>query len=68
MMELQQRLSLSECPDVLDPQQARRVLGFGKNKIYTLLNCGEIPLAFRVGKQWRIPKAGLERMLSGRGA
>lgn len=39
--------------DLLDFDQARRLLGLARNTLYRLLRAGEVPGARRVGKLWR---------------
>jgi len=49
---------LNDYPDVLTPEEAMCVLSIGRNKIYELLQSGQLP-SIRVGKLYRIPKCGL---------
>lgn len=44
-----------EYPDVLTPEQAKKILEVGKNKIYELLKNGKIN-NLRIGNQYRIPQ------------
>lgn len=46
---------LSNYPDVLMPEEAMKVLGIGRNKIYELLQSGRLK-SMKIGKQYRIPK------------
>ncbi|WP_046469437.1 helix-turn-helix domain-containing protein [Allosalinactinospora lopnorensis] len=49
-----------ELPVVLDALTAGRLLGLGRTSTYRLLETGRFPApAFRAGKQWRIPTAGV---------
>ena len=49
---------ISNYPDVLTTEEARLVLGIGKNAMYKILKSGELP-SIRIGKLYRIPKAYL---------
>ena len=49
-------------PEILTLKQCREILQIGKNLMLFLVHNEEIP-AFRVGKQWRIRKADLERYI-----
>lgn len=46
----------SGLPDLLTLAQAREALQIGKNKMLELLAEGEFEGAFKIGRQWRIPK------------
>jgi len=50
--------------DILTPKQAAEYLGVSKPTIYKLLRQRKIP-ARRLGKQWRIRKAVLDKFLVG---
>ena len=50
--------------DILTPKQAAEYLGVSKPTIYKLLRQRKIP-ARRLGKQWRISKAILDKFLAG---
>lgn len=54
---------LNSYPDVLTTDEARAVLGIGKNSIYTLLKEGKLR-SIRIGTMHRIPKKELEDFLS----
>ncbi len=54
--------SLQDCPLVMTPVEAARILGIGRNSIYALLRCGALR-SIRVGKLIKIPKAALEEYL-----
>ncbi|NYI98321.1 excisionase family DNA binding protein [Streptomonospora nanhaiensis] len=55
---------IAALPIVLDPVTAGRMLGIGRTSTYRLLETGEFPApAFRAGKQWRIPTAGICALL-----
>jgi excisionase family DNA binding protein len=45
-------------------QEAGRALGCSRNTAYEAVHRGEIPV-IRIGKLLRVPKAALERLLSG---
>ena len=49
-------------PEILTLKQCQEILQIGKNLMLFLVHNEEI-LAFRVGKQWRIRKADLERYI-----
>ena len=51
-----------EYPTILTIKQCQEILQIGKNLMLHLVHNEEIP-AFRVGKQWRIRKADLERFM-----
>lgn len=48
----------------LTVDEAARCLGIGRNSAYGAIARGEIPV-IRVGKRLLVPKAALEKMLSG---
>jgi len=52
-----------KCETVSVPE-AGAILGLGRNASYEAVQRGDIP-AIRLGKKLRVPKAVLERMLSG---
>jgi excisionase family DNA binding protein len=45
---------------LLRPEEAGRILGFSRSKIYGMLAAGELP-SIRAGKSIRIPRVALER-------
>jgi excisionase family DNA binding protein len=45
-------------PDLMTPEDARKILRIGRSKMYSLLNSGQIS-ALRIGAKYRIPKAYL---------
>ena len=47
--------SLKEYPDVLTPENLKEILHIGMNKVYELLQNGEIK-SIRIGAKYRIPK------------
>jgi excisionase family DNA binding protein len=47
--------------------QAAKRLGIGRNQAYQAVHAGKIP-ALRIGQRWLIPRAALDRMLSGEAA
>lgn len=42
-------------PDILTPNQLKDLLNIGKNRVYKMLQTGEIE-SIKIGKQYRIPK------------
>ncbi len=46
---------LEEYDALLNIQELQQILNVGRNSAYELLKSGEIP-AFRIGKNWKIPK------------
>jgi excisionase family DNA binding protein len=44
--------------------EAGEMLGVGRDAAYQAVRAGVIP-ALRIGRCWRIPRAALEKMLSG---
>jgi excisionase family DNA binding protein len=55
-------LSLEDAPDVLTPEQARRILRMGRNLMYAKLQTGEIR-SLRYGRKIMVPKVALQRWL-----
>jgi excisionase family DNA binding protein len=49
---------------VLTPEQARRVLGIGRNTMYEAIRTGQVA-AVRFGRRLVIPREQLRRLLSG---
>lgn len=49
-------------PDVLTPNQLKDFLNIGKNKVYQMLQTGEIE-SIRIGRQYRIPKRCIKTYL-----
>ncbi len=49
---------INDYPDVLMPEEVMAILGIGKNKIYKLLQSGELQ-SLKIGKSYRIPKSYL---------
>jgi excisionase family DNA binding protein len=47
--------------------EAAKRLGIGRNQAYQAVHAGKIP-ALRIGQRWLIPRAALDRMLSGEAA
>ena len=43
-------------------EEARAILGLGRNATYAAVKRGEIP-AVRIGGRWLVPRAELERLL-----
>ena len=50
---------------LLRPEEAARVLGIGRSKVYELLAAGELPVV-RIGRATRIPAAALQRWVDAR--
>ena len=55
---------MAEDKRVVSVIEASKILGIGKNLCYEAIRRGEIP-ALRIGKRLLVPKAALERLLSG---
>lgn len=55
--------SLQDCPLVLTPVEAARILGIGRNSIYALLRSKQLR-SIRVGTLIKIPRAALEEYLN----
>lgn len=53
-------------PALLSISQAARLLGIGRSTLYNGVRTGAsaVPVV-RVGKQWRVPRAAIERLLDG---
>jgi len=52
-----------DSPMVYTVEEAAEILGIGRNQAYEGVHSGEIP-SFRIGRLIKIPKAGLEKLLS----
>lgn len=48
---------------VYSVEEARKILGIGRNAAYNAVNSGEIP-SIRIGRMYRIPKAALDKVLA----
>ena len=48
--------------DVLTITELREVLKIGRNAAYDLLNSGAIP-AFRIGRNWKIPREAVKQYI-----
>lgn len=59
-------MSLNDCPDYLTVEQARQLLGLGKNTMYEALKRGDIP-SVRIGRLIRVSKKTLEETMNGKG-
>jgi len=53
---------IEDYPDILAPQDLRKILRIGRAATYKLLAAGEIP-SFKIGRTYRIPKAALAAYL-----
>ena len=51
---------------VLTVKETAKLLRTGENQIYAALNNGQL-YGFKVGGSWKVPRAGIERKLSGEG-
>ena len=49
---------LRNTADILTVPEVRDILYIGKNKLYELINSGELT-GFKVGRSWRISKSAL---------
>ncbi len=49
----------TEYGDIMSVYDVAEALGVGRNRVYDLLESGELP-GFRIGKVWKIPKKTLE--------
>jgi excisionase family DNA binding protein len=47
---------------LLRPEEAGKILGFSRSKVYGMLAAGELPL-IRAGKSVRVPRAALEKWI-----
>lgn len=53
-------------PAVLSLLEAARILRIGRSTAYELAKLGEFPIrVLKIGKQWRVTRADLERFLAG---
>ncbi len=48
--------------EILTPEDVMEYLYIGRNAVYKLLNSGELK-AFRVGRNWKIPKKALDEYI-----
>ena len=51
-----------EYEDMMSAEEVSEALRIGHNTVYSLLKSGELK-AFRCGKNWKIPRAALERFV-----
>ena len=58
-----ERTMLAELPPVLTVDEARRVLRIGRRQLYRAVARHDVP-ALKVGRSIRIPRSGLEALLS----
>ena len=56
-----------QAADVLSVEDVAARLGIGRNQAYAAVQLGHIP-AVRFGRRWLIPRAVLDRILSGQAA
>ena len=49
--------------EYLTPREVMELLAIGKNRFYKLVQSGQLP-AFRLGRQWRVRRADLDRLTS----
>lgn len=49
---------LEQYEELLSISELQEILCIGRNSAYSLLNQGKIP-AFRIGRNWKIPKEAL---------
>jgi excisionase family DNA binding protein len=59
-------VTINDYPDFLTVEQAREILGLGKNTIYEALKRGDIP-SVRIGRLIRVSKKALEEAMNGKG-
>jgi excisionase family DNA binding protein len=59
-------VTINDYPDFLTVEQAREILGLGKNTIYEALKRGDIP-SVRIGRLIRVSKKALEETMNGKG-
>jgi excisionase family DNA binding protein len=52
-------------PDLLRPDEVRRLLQIGRSKVYEMIAHGELPVT-RIGRVVRIPRVELERWIAER--
>ncbi|MCD8151350.1 MAG: helix-turn-helix domain-containing protein [Clostridiales bacterium] len=50
---------LNDYRDIMTVFDVAEALGIGKNRIYELMEAGELK-AFRIGRIWKIPKRSVE--------
>lgn len=53
---------LQEYKDIMTVLDVAEALSVGKNRIYELLESGELK-AFRLGKVWKIPKVAVQEYI-----
>lgn len=61
---MSERKSKVNKKEVMSPKEAAKYLGISKVTLYKLLKNGEIP-GRRLGYQWRMSKAALDKFLAG---
>ena len=54
---------LTDCPDVLTPEEVQSFLSVGRNTVYNLLKSGDLK-SIRIGKLYRIPNPYLLQYLN----
>ncbi|OUM99335.1 MAG: hypothetical protein BAA04_09740 [Firmicutes bacterium ZCTH02-B6] len=63
-VQAQERLRLSDLPDVLTPEEVASVLQCARTTVYDLCRTGRIP-SVKVGRLVRIPRERFVRWLNG---
>jgi excisionase family DNA binding protein len=58
------KLTEAEERETVSVPQAARILGIGRNSAFDAVRRGDLP-ALRIGRRLVVPRARLERMLSG---
>lgn len=56
---------LNQYKDVMTVFDAAEALGVGKNRVYELLEKGELK-GFRMGRIWKVPKLSVEAYIMGK--
>lgn len=53
---------LNQYEDIITVEELCEILKIGKNRVYELLQTNQIR-AFRLGRNWKVPKVSVERYL-----
>jgi excisionase family DNA binding protein len=61
-LELEDEMANTFVAILLRPEEAGRILGFSRSKVYGMLAAGELP-SVRLGKSVRVPRAALEKFI-----
>lgn len=60
-------IGAANAPDTISIEAAAKRLGIGRNQAYEAAHRGEIPI-IKIGRRMLVPRAALDRLLSGQAA